>query len=46
MNKEVVSLVVYISRTLSLSTLTRKDEEEYASLPVCVIDAVFSIGVR
>jgi hypothetical protein len=33
-------------RRLDLATATLRDEHFYASLPLCVIDAVFSIGVR
>jgi hypothetical protein len=40
-------LVIYIRQTLDdLSTPLSDPANEYASLPQCVIDAVFSIGAR
>jgi len=47
MNKDVEKLIVHIRRTLTdLSAPWSGTEYEYASLPLCVIDAVFSLGVR
>jgi hypothetical protein len=47
MTDNVNKLVAHIRRTLDdLSTPPSDATCEYASLPLCVIDAVFSIGVR
>jgi hypothetical protein len=44
---EIERLVTYIRRTLTdLNTPPSGAAYEYASVPLCVIDAVFSIGVR
>jgi hypothetical protein len=43
---EVATLASFSDRVLGLPTATLGDEYYYASLPLCVIDAVFSIGVR
>ncbi|MGB0011830.1 MAG: hypothetical protein WBQ03_09500 [Candidatus Sulfotelmatobacter sp.] len=44
---DVDRLVAYIRRTLTdLNASPTNAAHEYASLPLCVIDAVFSIGVR
>jgi len=39
-------LVMYCKNTLDLENAKLGDEYYYSSLPLCVIDAVFSIGVR
>lgn len=41
----VSRLVTALRRDLSSADLTLPDEYRYASLPLCVIDAVYSIGV-
>lgn len=41
----VSRLLTALRRDLSAADLTLPDEYRYASLPLCVIDAVFSIGV-
>src|ERR1700682_4622399 len=46
-SENINKLVAHIRRTLDdLSTLPSDAAYEYASLPLCVIDSVFSIGVR
>ncbi len=42
---DVARLVVAIREKIDLKALTLPEEYFYASLPLCVIDAVFSIGV-
>ena len=45
--KDVRRLISHIRSELrGLETLRLEDEFEYASVPLCIIDAVFSIGVR
>jgi len=47
MSADLDKLVTYIRQTLSdLGTPLTDAADEYASLPQCVIDAVFSIGAR
>lgn len=43
---DVETLVLYSRKTLDLQAAKLTDDYYYASLPLCVIDAVFSIGVR
>lgn len=43
---ELKQLTQYCARHLDLANATFADEYRYASLPLCVIDAVWSIGVR
>ena len=44
--KDVKQLVAHCRRTLPLSETILSKEYFYWSLPLCVIDAVFSIGIR
>jgi hypothetical protein len=46
MSREVELVADYTSRTLPLATACLGDEYFYQSLPLCVIDAVWSVGVR
>ena len=47
MSRDLDNLVKYIRQTLEdLGTPLTDAAYEYASLPQCVIDAVFSIGAR
>ena len=47
MTENINKLVAHIRRTLDdLGTPLSDAAYEYTSLPLCVIDAVFSIGVR
>ena len=39
-------LALACERLFDLNTLTLSESYYYASLPLCVIDAVFSIGVK
>ena len=44
---DIDKLVAYIRRTLTdLNAAPTDAAYEYASVPLCVIDAVFSVGVR
>ena len=46
-DEQVAKLLQHIRISLpALGNATFSDEDYYASLPLCVIDAVFSIGVR
>ncbi len=46
-DEQVAKLLQHIRISLpALGNATLSDEDYYASLPLCVIDAVFSIGVR
>jgi hypothetical protein len=45
-NSELSKLVDFCTATLPLKSATLGKEFYYASLPLCVIDSVFSIGVR
>ena len=44
--REIDQLVDFCKNTLTLEDVKLGDEFYYQSLPLCVIDAVFSIGVR
>ena len=44
--EDVSSVVDQATRVLSLEHARLGEEYFYQSLPLCVIDAVFSIGVR
>lgn len=46
MNRDSEQIASYAARTLPLSSAHLGDEFFYQSLPLCVIDAVFSIGVQ
>lgn len=46
MPDEAMQLAGYAARVLPLSSAQLSEEYYYQSLPLCVIDAVFSIGVR
>lgn len=46
MSRDSELVADYASRTLPLATACLGDEYFYQSLPLCVIDAVWSIGVR
>src|SRR5215470_10096832 len=47
MAPEVERLVAYIRRTISgLEAAKLENEYEYSCVPLCIIDAVFSMGVR
>jgi hypothetical protein len=39
-------IAAYADRKLPLASAHNGDEQEYASVPLCIIDAVYSIGVR
>ena len=43
---DLAALVKYSKENLDLSAVESAEEYGYASLPLCVIDAVFSIGAR
>ena len=43
---DLTALVQYSKEILDFSDIELGEEYGYASLPLCVIDAVFSIGVR
>jgi hypothetical protein len=44
--EDVQQLVDYCQANLDLTTLVHAEEYGYANLPLCIIDCVFSIGVR
>jgi len=44
--QEISQIVGYCKSSLDLGSIKQADEYYYHSLPQCVIDAVFSIGVR
>jgi len=46
LDSDAVTVAAYAGRVLPLATARLSDEYYYQSLPLCVIDAVFSIGVR
>jgi hypothetical protein len=46
MSMELSPLIAAATRHLPLPTVTLTDDYYYQSLPLCVIDAVYSIGVR
>lgn len=46
MSDDVQLLVAYCRSNLDLTTLVHAAEYGYANLPLCIIDCVFSIGVR
>jgi hypothetical protein len=46
MKNDIEMAAAYADRVLPLATARLGDEYFYQSLPLCVIDAVFSIGVR
>lgn len=46
MNKDVDLLMAHVDTVLELTNAKLSDEYCYQSLPLCVIDAVYSIGVR
>jgi hypothetical protein len=43
---EIQTFITYCKTKLDLSNLTHAEEYGYHNLPLCIIDAVFSIGVR
>jgi hypothetical protein len=43
---DAIVIATYADESLPLATAALPDEYRYQSLPLCVIDAVFSIGVR
>ena len=45
-NTEVSRLATFVRLEIPLEHLALGDEYRYASLPLCIIDAVFSTGVR
>jgi hypothetical protein len=45
-DSDAIAVADYAERVLPLATASLGDEYFYQSLPLCVIDAVFSIGVR
>ena len=45
-DREVNSIARYVNRVLPIATASLPDEYFYSSLPLCVIDAVWSLGVR
>ena len=45
-DSDAMTIAAYADRVLSLAAASAPDEYRYQSLPLCVIDAVFSIGVR
>ena len=46
MSMELSPLIAAATRHLPLPTVTLTDDYYYQSLPLCVVDAVYSIGVR
>jgi hypothetical protein len=44
--KTIVTLVEYCKQHLDFRALVLGDEYGYSNVPLCVIEAVFSIGVR
>lgn len=46
MNNDIELVTTYADRVLSLATARLGEEYFYQSLPLCVIDAVWSVGVR
>ena len=46
LNQEELIIVKYCEKVLDLETAKLPEEYYYTSVPLCVIDAVFSIGVR
>jgi len=45
-DSEAMAVAAHAERVLPLATASLGDDYHYQSLPLCVIDAVFSIGVR
>lgn len=45
-SKELETIATLAERVLPLASIQLTDDYYYASLPLCVIDAVYSIGVR
>ena len=46
MNEDIKQLAKYCDLALNLKDANLSDEYFYQSLPLCVIDAVYSIGVK
>jgi hypothetical protein len=46
LDSDAMTVAAYAERVLPLAAASLGDEYYYQSLPLCVIDAVFSIGVR
>ncbi len=46
LKSDALAIAAHAERMLPLATASLGDEYHYQSLPLCIIDAVFSIGVR
>lgn len=46
MSDALSNLLTHIKRSINLSAIQLGSEHDYSSLPLCVIDAVYSIGVN
>lgn len=46
LNTDADIITACVKRVIPLTTVTLGDEYRYQSLPLCVIDAVFSIGIK
>jgi hypothetical protein len=46
LDSDAIEVAEHCERVLPLATASLGNEFYYQSLPLCVIDAVFSIGVR
>lgn len=44
--KELLNFVSQCKTKLDVSSLTQEEEYGYHNLPLCIIDAIFSIGVN
>jgi len=43
---DILNFISYCKSKLDLSSLTHADEYGYHNLPLCIVDAIFSIGVK
>jgi hypothetical protein len=46
LQSEIFAIAEYARKVLPLSSAKLSEEYFYQSLPLCIIDAVFSIGVK
>jgi len=45
-DNDINTIVEYCKSNLDLAKANFDDEDEYQNLPLCIIDAIFSLGAR